>query len=307
TLDAAEMERERRVVLAELARRANDGGVAAADAVWAGLFAGSPTAAPPSGAAAGIRSLTTEALRRFHSRLYRPDALCVAMAGGAAIPEAVDALKAALGDWAKPAEPAPAPPNPSRPEELLPGAAMAPIGVAVPSAPEGRVWFAAGFAVSDGGSDLCDRMLGLLVADPAVGRLAQAAATAVTGGVSVETSSLPGLSVTIVCGAADGPMGASSLAAIRATLQAVVDRPPDAAEVAGIRARLLGLRLFELETCAGAARAAGQNLSLGRTVTDLSLREASAAVTGAQIAARATQWLNKAARAEAVAHAEAAP
>jgi predicted Zn-dependent peptidase len=307
TLDAVEMERERRVVLAELARRANDGGVAAADAVWAGLFAGSPLASPPSGAVAGIGSLTPEALRRFHSRLYRPDAVCVAMAGGTAPPAATEALEASLGDWAKPAEPAPAPPSVPGRDQLLPRAAANPIGVAVRSGPEGRVWFAAGFALSDGASDLCDRMLALLAADPAVGRMAQAATTAVTGGVSVETSVIAGHSVTVICGADDGPMGASPLAAIRTTLQGIVDRPPDAAEVAGIRARLLGLRLFELETCAGSVRAAGLNLALGRPVNDLSLRQGSSAVTGAQIAARAAEWLTKAVRAEAVAHSEAAP
>ncbi len=307
TLDPREMERERRVVLAELARRAGDGGVAASDAVWAGLFAGSPPASPPSGAVAGIRSLTPEALRRFHTRLYRPDAVCVALVGGTTPPEATAALEAALGDWARPSEPAPAAPSLPRRDGLLPEAPTAPAVVTVPSGPEGRVWFAAGFAAGDGASDLCDRMLGLLVADPAVGRMAQAAGGVVAYGVSVETTALQGLSVTLISGADDGPMAASPLVALRAALQGIVGRPPDAAEVAAVRARLLGLRLFEMETCAGAARAAGQEMALGRPVTDLSLRHASGEVTGAQIAARAAEWLGKAAHAEALAHAEAAP
>jgi len=76
-----ELERERRLVLAEIQRRQDDGFACAMDLSEAALYRNHPYRFPVTGTQASVRRLERERLIRWHRRLYSPDRMVVAVVG----------------------------------------------------------------------------------------------------------------------------------------------------------------------------------------------------------------------------------
>lgn len=119
-LDPEDVERERGVILDELARRLTLRAVRLQDAAFTAAYPEHPIGHPLSGTPEDIRSITRNVLQDFHRRLYRPDRCIVVIAGDVRHEDARRAAEAAFGSWSpaadrKDATPASLPPHPWEP------------------------------------------------------------------------------------------------------------------------------------------------------------------------------------------------
>src|SRR5256712_5285625 len=83
TLPAAEIEKERALLLGQLQTRADQPFPRAFDTALADLYVGHPYAWPALGRAESVRRLTREALRERYAAAYRADRMVLAVAGSA--------------------------------------------------------------------------------------------------------------------------------------------------------------------------------------------------------------------------------
>jgi predicted Zn-dependent peptidase len=95
--DEQALEAERRVILQELAQRADDPETVASDALFETLFAGHPLQHPPSGSEEGVQSLTVDRLRGFWQHRLVGDNVVVGVVSGLDHAAVVERLEAALG------------------------------------------------------------------------------------------------------------------------------------------------------------------------------------------------------------------
>ena len=135
TFDPAALERERGVVLQEIAVRrtgSTELGEAVQRFVTPGLLAAGRS---PGGTEASVRALDAAALRRFHDRWYRPGKTTLVIAGDVE-PEAMRARIAATFDSWTAARPAPAEPAPGAVDAARPLSVFA---ITTPNFAEGLV------------------------------------------------------------------------------------------------------------------------------------------------------------------------
>jgi zinc protease len=99
SLDTREMERERAVILDEMARAEGDPVHAAVTSVYASMFPGDPYGRPILGITDAIRSATRDAVVAFHRRRYAPANTTVVLVGDVSVEDAVKAATSAFGDW----------------------------------------------------------------------------------------------------------------------------------------------------------------------------------------------------------------
>jgi len=83
SLDAEELERQRRETLAALVRREDRLGVKTFDLLQAGLYPGHPYGLPAQGTESSVKALSRAALLEHHGRLVRAENLVLAVAGDA--------------------------------------------------------------------------------------------------------------------------------------------------------------------------------------------------------------------------------
>jgi predicted Zn-dependent peptidase len=95
--DEQALEAERRVILQELAQRADDPETVASDALFDTLFTGHPLQHPPSGTREGVQRLTVDRLRSFWERRLVGDNIIVGVVSGLDHAAVVERLEAALG------------------------------------------------------------------------------------------------------------------------------------------------------------------------------------------------------------------
>ncbi len=96
-LDADDLERERQVVLDELASIEDDPGETAEEILGPALWGDHPIGRPLAGTARSLRSMTIEALAAFHRRHYVGRQLVVSVAGRISPDQALEQVARALG------------------------------------------------------------------------------------------------------------------------------------------------------------------------------------------------------------------
>lgn len=99
SLDPTALERERGVILDELARGEQLRERAIRDAAYAAAFAGHPYAESIVGRRETIRALPSRAVQGFHARCYRPERSVVVVAGAFPVARTMEAIDRAFGDW----------------------------------------------------------------------------------------------------------------------------------------------------------------------------------------------------------------
>ncbi|MGH7279866.1 MAG: M16 family metallopeptidase [Candidatus Rokuibacteriota bacterium] len=107
-LDAAELERERRLVLGEIQTRADNPFPLALDTLQRHLYRGHPYAVPSIGLETSVERLTREALVARYREIYRPQRMVLAVSGRVAADRVVRLADRLFGNMARDAAVAPA-------------------------------------------------------------------------------------------------------------------------------------------------------------------------------------------------------
>lgn len=258
TLPDAEIERERGVILDELAQREADDSARLLDLLYIRAFPGHSYARSPGGSAEAIRVRTRAGLRAFYTRNYRPERCVLALAGDLSPERAQTEALRAFGDWFSDRNeglPSPAPslhPALSEPQSAAAAGHLARLGVGfrAPAAKEALMACAAQVTAA------------LLGDSDGFGRLSIPALT----GTLASARYLPRQdeSLFLITSSLTEKGTSSSIAslaelesALNRVLGSLLDSPPRAAELAAAKRRVLGRANFERETTAGLARAIG--------------------------------------------------
>ena len=93
------VERERKVILDELALRAGNASERAIDAVYAAAFPAAPYGRSPGGTPRAITALTQTEIAAFYRRRYQPDKTALVVAGDITPGEALSMANSAFGTW----------------------------------------------------------------------------------------------------------------------------------------------------------------------------------------------------------------
>ncbi|MEN9270638.1 MAG: pitrilysin family protein, partial [Thermostichales cyanobacterium HHBFW_bins_127] len=104
-IPAAELERERLVVLEELRGAADDPDHEAYQRLMAQVFAGHPYGRSVLGTMESVAGITAEQMRAFHRRRYRPSQMVVAVAGAVDGDQLLLWLEQCFGQWPDPGDP----------------------------------------------------------------------------------------------------------------------------------------------------------------------------------------------------------
>lgn len=257
-------------------------GLVAARAWWGSSVYGR-TATPAS-----LGRLTADDLRSFHAAQWRPDRVVLVLAGDIDAAGARTLAQQALGDWARPASPAPLAQGgaaaPTLPPVLwvdMPGSGQSAVVISAPAEPQGH-------------------------ADEVVGDVAQ---TLLGGGYSARLNQVirieRGLSYGAFGGSEAHPAGgrwngqaqtkhasAAEVAQLmRDAVARMVREPAPAAELAARQASLVGGFARRLETTAGLAGLVAGEVAAGRDPAALAGRvDAVRAVTPDQVRDYAARW-----------------
>ncbi|MGC8667298.1 MAG: M16 family metallopeptidase [Chthonomonadales bacterium] len=246
-LDPQEVERERGVILDELARSSNDVRKEVLDRLFATLFPGTPYASPVLGTPQAIRTVTRAAILRFYGRWYHPNNATLVFCGDIT-PDAAEALAAkCFGSWKQMEVPAlPAVTAQPRSQAVSAQSSNAPAIAALgfPCPPATDVESAAAMEIFARAATLhqgLDRFPG------------QASAINVTF-ISLRQASLLALDAP--------PEGSRGLPALWDWLRSCIDKMTDE-DVETARRELLGEYLYQIETEGGMAAALGRFDTLG--------------------------------------------
>lgn len=126
TLPAMEVERERGVILDELAAHDSDPTAHLIDLLYERAFPTQPYGRSPGGSGAGIRRRGRDTLDAFYARAYRPERCTLVLAGDISGAQARQLARQAFGDW-QPLPIAPLlPSGPLEPSALRPSDAWKP-------------------------------------------------------------------------------------------------------------------------------------------------------------------------------------
>ncbi|HZP84357.1 MAG TPA: pitrilysin family protein [Chthonomonadaceae bacterium] len=263
TLPDAEVERERGVILDELAQHEGDADARLLDLLYARAFDTHPYRRSPGGTAAAIRARGRDTLAAFYRRVYTPERCVLALAGDLTPERARQEAERAFGDWQSP--------TPIRTAALLPDARplesepTAPRSLSAPvETNRGQIGIAfrapaAGDAVMACTAQVVAALLG---ESQRAGRLTALAGEGIEASARYTPRRDPGL---FVLDAALPPANAADiparLARLESTLLSLVNAlqtaPPTIEEIAAAQRAVLGRAQFDVETNAGLARALG--------------------------------------------------
>ncbi len=282
-----EMERERRVILSEIAGRRADPTQMLDDELGPRLYGVHPYGRPVYGSAEAVAALRVETLRAFHSRLYVGGAMTVVVVGGVEAAAAFPVLERLFRTV--PAGPAPDwPEKPSAPRES--------VTVDLPKAADGSEWMMVGFMGPgmDAPADVwaMDVLISVLVRQ-ASGLLHEALVTrgrtAKAIDVSFLTQKLPArVTFTLV---SEPGKTEENRAGILRQLEAVARDGVSEAEMAAAKRYLLGTYAFEVETAAGQAGSLGFYAVLGSIRDSLDYTAHISAVTQDDVRRVAARYL----------------
>jgi predicted Zn-dependent peptidase len=277
TLPAEEIERERGVILDELAADEGNPDRSLERAATATALADTPSGRAPGGSPEEIRAAARDAMLRFYRRCYRPERCTLAIAGDVKPQDALDAARAAFGGWKA---------GPAGADSLQP----APSGVqAAASAPQGiscaragsRCVFAFRLPPGDEEGAVAAALLGDSARSGRLVRLAPLGARArlksgVDGSVLLLSVRSAGIAKRL-----SGPGGAAAF--LSSILGRILADPPTAQETAEARSRVLAGLDAEQERDAGLAHAIGTAAASGADLPGL-YRKRLLAVTPAGVA-----------------------
>ncbi|BCW98057.1 MAG: peptidase M16 [Armatimonadota bacterium] len=248
-----EMERERRVILSEIAGRRSDPTQFLDDEIGPRLYGSHPYGRPVYASAEAVSRIGPPALRAFHNRNYVGAAITVIVVGGVQPQQTLSALERAFASVPEGAAPE-WPEKPSPPEK--------PVVVDLPRAPDGSEWMSVGFLGPgiDAPADVwaMDVLISVLVRQSA-GRLHDALVTqnktAKAIDVSFLTQKLPArVTFTLV---SEPGKTEENRAEILRQLDVVGREGVTEAELEAAKRYLLGTYAFEVETAAGQAGSLG--------------------------------------------------
>lgn len=100
TLDEAELESEKDVVVAELKRSEDSPGSQVFQAIQAAALKGTPYAAPIIGYEKTIRNITVESMRAYRNKLYQPRNMLLVVAGNVNPDDVMAEARKAFGEYA---------------------------------------------------------------------------------------------------------------------------------------------------------------------------------------------------------------
>lgn len=287
SLPAEEMQRERAVILDELAQGRNDWRKQALDAARTALYPKDLYSRPILGAAESIQALKREQIQAFYKRWYVPGNAVLMLVGDIDVEAAEAAARKAFGAWPADAVPEARPllkaaEDGDQVTSIVPTNSTKAIVCLANRGPPGN----------DESGIACARLIQVLLGDSNAGRLA--------------SRLLP------YCGRSDwgadfSPMrGPSMLAffaatstdsvdAVRSTLGTEVQRLTDElvsrSELEVVKRRALGALMFEEETCAGRARSLGNAEMAGGYALAVHCAEHLKAVTPKELQEFARKWL----------------
>lgn len=314
TLDAAEMERERAVILDELARAGNDGRKQVINALYADLHPGEALGRPILGSSESIRTQTRDRVVGFYRRWYVPNNVTVVIVGDISADAAESLAAANFGKWMK---------------RELPAAEAAPALPAPVSAPPGRVsgpiWIACGMKTGskvDAKSVAVGEVVARLVADGDFGQVPRALKTAaevekppVNRRPSAAIVSPPppalkrmvaecdarlGGGAFLLSALTDGGESAAAFKTVTEALTAMQKDSPTPEELDYAQRRAIGAHLFAVETYAGQARALAEYDVIGDFTIAVELAERMKKVTAADVVAFAKECFDPARMGRAV-------
>lgn len=274
SLPDAEVDRERGVILDELAQHAADGDEALVDLLYAAAFQKHPYRRSPGGTPAQIAARGRDTLAAFHHRCYTPTNAFLVLAGDFTLERAETAARQAFGGWRAPEAPAMdrgsrqvGPTELAEPrEDIVPGdvSAASPdkwthIGLAFP-APTARE--AKDVAVALVTASLLGDVQwgGRLARSNTAFREASARFTPrLSQSLFLVTASISSMSIGTHEVEQKGNFTRQTRAQedLRAVIEGLLTSPPGAAELLVAKRRVIGRMMVEAETCGGLARAWG--------------------------------------------------
>jgi zinc protease len=305
SLSPGEMERERAVILDEIARAENDRQKRATNALCARLFGGHAYGRPVLGEAASVRQLSRDAVAAFYRRWYVPNNTTVVVVGDITPDAAEAAVKKALGGWQRSELPVE--------QKVSDGAVeFSPPATAAPVA--GRI--GVGVGVRADARDVKDLATAELVAmllggdagrirtaldkpadeKPSVVKAGRPAAPVVALPPEVIAECLPlrdalvlAVSVTV-----EGKRTEEVAQVARAEMRSLQTEAVPPEELDYARNQVIGRVLFDIETYAGQARMLGLHEVLGDYRTALEFVDALKQVRSPDVTAFAVRWLEPA-------------
>jgi zinc protease len=289
-----EIERERAVILDELARGRNEWQRQAVDTLREALYPNDPYGRPILGTSEALRKIQRDTIVGFFTRLYAPNNATLVLVGDATPEVAEGAARKAFGSWPK-REAIPvlksAPPDPPAGPRREVAAGRLAVVAAGFRGPEG----------SDTVSVCAADVLATLLADPAGGRVTEAAKKlCAPGNVGADSTTLRGPSVFSVYAATEPVKLTELQGVIDAELRRLGTAAPSTAEVEWARRRTLASYLFDIETYGGQARELGSWDMIGSYELAMTYPAAVAQVKPADIAAFVTHFLDPAHAARAI-------
>ncbi|HZO89531.1 MAG TPA: pitrilysin family protein [Chthonomonadaceae bacterium] len=262
TLPDAEVERERGVILDELAQHDAAPSARLIDLLYAAAFDAHPYRRSPGGTAAAIRARSRDTLAAFYARTYAPDRCTLALAGDLTPEQARAAAQRAFGDWHAPGI--------SKNEGSGIRAISAPEETPLRrvrirmemAAPRVGMAFRAP-AAADAVMACAAQVIAALLGDHNAGRLSALADTDIEASARYTPRRDPSLFVLTASPSAhaSGQDAAAQLAGLETALISALNglqtAPPGPAEIATAKRAVLGRLLFETETNGGLAQAIG--------------------------------------------------
>jgi len=283
TLTNTHVELERSVILDELARWADDADKAVSEAALRVAWADGPYARPVLSDAVHIGTIKGEAVRAFHRRLYRPGRVIVVLAGEIEAAGGHEAIERAFGSY--PASSTNLAPDVSR--AVAPTPVLGPVRLAAtPGRPACEVW-----AWRVARPDTASALLVEVAAAVLARTLAGSASGPEIAGLDAGAVALADGAVLFVRADVAPPAKALSAARLQAAVERLATDGPTEADMASARRRILGERLFRLETCLGLARELGRWEVLGDASAALNAERALAALTPTQVRDFIARWL----------------
>ncbi len=326
-LPAEETERERAVILDELARSRNDIARQATNRLFAELTPKHAFARPVLGEPESIKSLSRERVVKFYRRWYVPNNVTLVIVGDTTPEKAGELVLAAFGKWASarlPAHAGPGEPEPLPAKTKPAPAALRALSATAAALPSGRQHVSVAFRLGPM-KDLADiataMIAAVLLGDPEIGRIAGALREPVEKPVrpaavrsaahprqagawasEVEGDYMPQAGPSLLKLSAQVQEGrAENLRSlITIEIERLQKEPPSAEDLDFARRRNIGPYLYNVETYAGQARALGEYDILGDYTIARRLIDQLFAIKPADISAFARKWLTADRRADLI-------
>ncbi len=308
-----EVERERSVILDELAKRSTDPTARLTDRLYERAFPGAAYSRSPGGSPAAIKARGRDTLAAYCNRLYVPGNCVLSVAGDVTVAQVMTEATKAFGTWQ--AGPAAAPvqqPNVEKPIAPDPDVLQR-----ITEQPTVSIAFPAPAASDTAG--VCNALVGaaLLGGDGLGGRLG----TERWAGTHASVLYVPrkGVSLLVITAQLPRPVPPRPfeaptepnfrttqelLVAIEAEVLALSTRVAGAREVAIAARTVQGEIEYDIETCAGMAQAVGRAEAIGQVAPE-KMVEFAGKVGPAGLLTFAQQWLIKEREVRAYTNAEA--